>query len=263
MTISSQNPFDMNTEFPRPWIIGHRGASDVAPENTRSAIEAAISGGCDGIEIDVQMTRDQIPILYHDRTLHKINGRLKRVSNQDFEQLLKLDWGKWFSGEYEGEQLLSLTDVLKDYASRTRLFLEVKSRAPERRNGHTLRLTEIVTDMLGTLVPDPFRHHIAFLSFDIDILRHAHRLESERTYVWNMEKIEFTVLPDFIAAICVPVKKLTSRLVQEVHGKGKQVMTYTCNTSRQADIALETGADVLMTDRPAWLVEYLKKGKES
>jgi len=57
---------------------------------------AALTSGCDGIETDIQMTRDRIPVLYHDRTLHKINGSLKRVSEFDFEQLQKLDWGGGF-----------------------------------------------------------------------------------------------------------------------------------------------------------------------
>jgi len=244
----------------RPLVVGHRGASDVAPENTRSAIEAAISGGCDGVEIDVQMTRDHVPILYHDRTLHKINGRWARVAAQKIEQLRKLDWGKWYSPTFEGEKVLTLADVLKDYASRTRLFLEIKSHKAERRSRHTLRLTNIVMEMLRSLVPEPSRRHVLLLSFDLDVLTHANRLDSKWRYIWNLENTDLSGLPDFISAICVPVIKLSSHLVQEAHRMGRQVMTYTCNTPQQADLALATGPDVLMTDRPAWLVHYLNEG---
>lgn len=262
MTLSSHKPSDMNPDFLRPWIIGHRGASDVAPENTRSSIAAALTSGCDGIETDIQMTRDRIPVLYHDRTLYKINGSLKRVSEVDFEQLQKFDWGGWFSVAFNHENLFPLAELLRDYAPRTRLFLEIKSRNVDRRSGHHLQLTEILVEMVRTRVPRRFYPHLFLLSFDREVLALANRLESEWSYVWNVDKEDTRAHPEFVKAICVPVKNLTPQLVQEFHRMDKRVMTYTCNTPQQADYALSTGADVLMTDRPAWLVGYLKKGQE-
>jgi len=223
---------------------------------------AALTSGCDGIETDIQMTRDRIPVLYHDRTLHKINGSLKRVSEFDFEQLQKLDWGGWFSVAFNNEPVFPLAELLRDYASCTRLFLEIKSRKVDRRSGHSLQLTEILVDMVRTQVPRRFYPHLFILSFDREVLALAHRLESEWSCVWNVDKEDPGSHPEFVKAICVPVKHLTPQLVQEFHRMDKQVMTYTCNTPQQADYASNTGADVLMTDRPAWLVGYLKKGRE-
>jgi len=260
MILSSRHPWDTIPTFRRPWIVGHRGASDVAPENTQSAIEAAIASGCDGVEFDVQLTRDRIPVLYHDRTLHKINGKLKRISSVDLRYLQKLDWGKWFSAAYAGERLLPLADLLRDYASKTRLFIEIKSRSVDRRNGRTLKLTEIVVDMVRAMVPLEFRDRLFFLSFDREVLTHAHQLESEWAYVWNADKEDANAIPEFACAICVPVKRLTPELVQDIHRVNKLVMTYTCNTPSQANDALDADVDVLITDRPAWLVEHLNLG---
>ena len=51
-----------------PLIIGHRGASAVAPENTMAAFREAIAVGCDGIEFDVRLTGDGVPVIIHDST---------------------------------------------------------------------------------------------------------------------------------------------------------------------------------------------------
>ena len=57
-----------------PLIIGHRGASAVAPENTMAAFREAIAVGSDGIEFDVRLTRDGVPVVIHDSTLHRTGG---------------------------------------------------------------------------------------------------------------------------------------------------------------------------------------------
>ncbi|MDQ3754751.1 MAG: glycerophosphodiester phosphodiesterase, partial [Acidobacteriota bacterium] len=59
-----------------PLIIGHRGASAVAPENTLGAFARALDDGADGIEFDVRLARDGVPIVIHDATL-------KRTALQD------------------------------------------------------------------------------------------------------------------------------------------------------------------------------------
>lgn len=62
-----------------PLIIGHRGASAVAPENSIAAFEAAIAAGADGIEFDVRLSRDGVPVIIHDDTLQRTHGLRGRV----------------------------------------------------------------------------------------------------------------------------------------------------------------------------------------
>ena len=59
---------------PRPFSIAHRGASSTHPENTRASFDEALRAPIDGIEFDVQPSRDGVPVLYHDRTLRKLGG---------------------------------------------------------------------------------------------------------------------------------------------------------------------------------------------
>jgi glycerophosphoryl diester phosphodiesterase len=70
-------------------IIGHRGQVDPdgAPENTLDAVETALSGGADGIEVDVRLTADGVPVCVHDPDLRRIGGRAVAVDRATYAQV--------------------------------------------------------------------------------------------------------------------------------------------------------------------------------
>ena len=70
-----------------PLIIGHRGASAVEPENTMAAFAAAIAAGADGIEFDVHLSRDGVPVIIHDETLQRTHGLRQSVADLTAEEL--------------------------------------------------------------------------------------------------------------------------------------------------------------------------------
>ena len=73
----------MNT----PLIIGHRGASAVAPENTLAAFREAIAVGADGIEFDVRLTRDGFPVVIHDSSLRRTGGLSQRIGDLTWSEV--------------------------------------------------------------------------------------------------------------------------------------------------------------------------------
>ena len=73
-----------------PLIIGHRGASAVAPENTIAAFREAIAAGADGIEFDVRLTRDGVPVIIHDNSLYRtarLPHRIADLTRSELEQI--------------------------------------------------------------------------------------------------------------------------------------------------------------------------------
>lgn len=106
----------MNT----PLIIGHRGASAVAPENTLAAIHSALDAGADGVEFDVQLAKDGVPVVIHDANLKRTGGRNDLVSNLTSTELAEIDVGSWFNKKFpkkasklfERETVPALTQVL-------------------------------------------------------------------------------------------------------------------------------------------------------
>ncbi len=83
-----------------PLIIGHRGASAHAPENTLAAFKMAIDAGADGVEFDVQLAKDGVPVVIHDATLKRTGGQKGSVAGLTSKELAKIDVGSWFNKKY-------------------------------------------------------------------------------------------------------------------------------------------------------------------
>jgi len=100
-------------------VIAHRGASGHEPENTLSAIQAALDMRVDAIEIDIHLVEDQL-IVIHDRWLHKTTNGQGRLSDKGFEEIRQLDAGK-------GQKVPTLWEVLLLVGDRCDLNIELKS----------------------------------------------------------------------------------------------------------------------------------------
>jgi glycerophosphoryl diester phosphodiesterase len=110
----------------RLFIYAHRGASAEAPENTLAAFRRAVEVGADGIELDVHLSRDGLPVVIHDDALDRTTDGEGFVAAYDCEELRTLDAGSWFDPGFAGEPLPTLDETLSLLAGRLRLNLEVK-----------------------------------------------------------------------------------------------------------------------------------------
>jgi glycerophosphoryl diester phosphodiesterase len=84
-------------DAPLPIVFAHRGASGYRPENTVPAFEEAIAQGTRYIETDVRLTKDSIPIIFHDSTLLRTGGVKKNVRDLTFAELQRIDVGALFT----------------------------------------------------------------------------------------------------------------------------------------------------------------------
>lgn len=100
------------TESRRPLIIAHRGASAVAPENTIAAFRRARELGGDGVELDVTLTRDHIPVVIHDDTVDRTTSGNGEVSRMTLSEMKELDAGAWKGSAYRGQSVPTLSEVL-------------------------------------------------------------------------------------------------------------------------------------------------------
>jgi glycerophosphoryl diester phosphodiesterase len=158
-----------------PLIIAHRGASLVAPENTLAAFALAIEAGADGIELDVRLSRDGVPVVIHDAMLQRTGLRPETVAKLTAEQLATVDVGSWFNQanprrartEYASEHVPRLDQVLRmleasspTWANRSaKVYVEMKSDAPK-----DFRLA----DAVARLIKEQRAHaHVVVISFDL------------------------------------------------------------------------------------------------
>lgn len=237
------------------FIIAHRGASAEAAENTRTAFLKACAGQADGVETDVQLTADEVPVLWHDDDLGKLGLPERRVDDFTYDELLGMDFGGWFDPAQAGEPVLSLAEFLREFAPRTRLLVEIKQRDDEpleRRRAKLRRCLELA---------GPFRHTgpgLRFLSFDLPSLIYAHELDPDWPYVLNTEAVRSPedarrVLGEhgFLSALCLPIAHLDRAIADTIRRAGQQLATYTCNTDADIGRALALSVDWLISDRPA------------
>src|SRR5205085_3299316 len=89
-----------------PLIVGHRGASADAPENTLAAFRLAWEQGADAIEMDLRLTRDGRIVVFHDEDLRRVAGTKNKVKVEDLtsEELARFDVGSWKGERWEGER---------------------------------------------------------------------------------------------------------------------------------------------------------------
>jgi glycerophosphoryl diester phosphodiesterase len=90
----------------------HRGFSTAAPENTMAALEGAWKAGASLAEIDVRLSRDGELVLMHDRDLQRTTGGSGRLAEKTWDELHRLDAGRWFAECFAGEPILRLEEVL-------------------------------------------------------------------------------------------------------------------------------------------------------
>lgn len=231
------------------WVIAHRGASRDCPENTLAAFDEALRQGADGIELDVQLSRDGVPVVYHDRTLARAGGGMRRVARLDLAELDGLDAG-----------IPTLEQVLRRYGRKTRLLVEIKAR--EGRGGQERHL-ELTRSVAGLVTTMKLEREVFLLSFDAAVLRASAAAAPGVRLVLNLEPPRrigrglHELLPS-LSAVSADVRTLTASFGQAVRAAGRPLFAYTCNTAARVECALAAGACGIMSDRPAWLVGRLE-----
>jgi glycerophosphoryl diester phosphodiesterase len=250
-----------------PWIVAHRGAMVEAPENTKAAFDKAVAYPIDGIELDVQITSDGIPVIFHDKVLTKKSDGSGRISDYNYSKLSSFDWGAWFSDDYRGEKILTLEQVLIYYGFKTRLFIEIKSPPhPDLIQLYSV-LPGKITKLIRQLIPADLIENIYILSFDQDLLKSAFEIDPGLNFVLNIERPviqsgQLTLDMNRLCGFCLSISKITPEFIAWSHQYGKKVMTYSCNTPKSVRKAFDLHLDVIMTDTPAAVIDSFMANKK-
>ncbi|HDH02990.1 MAG TPA: hypothetical protein ENH15_01935 [Actinobacteria bacterium] len=111
-----------------PWtqVVAHRGNSGPMPENTTIAINSAIDLGVDMVEIDIRLTKDDVPILLHNDRLDGTTSGTGRVTDLTWDELKTLDAGSWRGRQFADEPVRALDEVLNLTRGRVALNLDIQ-----------------------------------------------------------------------------------------------------------------------------------------
>jgi len=108
-------------------VFGHRGAMGYAPQNTMTSFKLAWEMGANGIELDVQCSRDGVPIIFHDDTLDGLTSGSGSVRDHELSDLLSMDAGSHFSPIFSDERIPLLETVLRERPVGTFINIELKT----------------------------------------------------------------------------------------------------------------------------------------
>lgn len=109
-------------------VFGHRGFSGEYPENTMLAFQKAVDAGCDGIELDVQLTKDLVPVIMHDEKVDRTSDGTGYIYDQTFDELRKLDcsYPEKYNGKFGKLQIPSLREYLEWMAEQEDLVTNIE-----------------------------------------------------------------------------------------------------------------------------------------
>ena len=238
--------------MPVPLIIGHRGASAAAPENTMAAFREAIAVGADGIEFDVRLTKDGVPVVIHDSTLRRTGGLNQRIADLSWQELSKVDVGGWFKpGSFANETVPLLSDVFTLFAANSlTLYLEMKCDSP----AEYRPLAEACSRLINEYA---FKDRVAVECFQLPALGVLKEIDPEikTAALFDRSFTDQSVITRAteIGAMAVALHHRLARkaLVEKSKQAGLHVAVWTVDDSIWIQRAREIGIDALITNDPA------------
>ena len=232
-------------------IYAHRGANREAVENTAGAFDRALSYAVDGIETDVQLSRDEVAVLWHDRYLNKLGWPKKYIGDFDYAQLREKKFSRHLHGGTQSDKIMSLRDFLAAYRTRCRLLIEVKHHAREAPARWQPRMRQTL-ELAGEA-----RDDVIVSSFHLASLLYAHGIAPQFPLVYNLEPEQdiddakqVIARHPFLHGLCVHISTLNETMVTLLRLWKKTIAVYTCNTEKEIGTALRLGVGILITDLP-------------
>ena len=249
-------------------VISHRGANQVAPQNTIEAFEKSIEIGCDGFETDIHLTKDGIPVVCHNFTIDETSTGKGAIKNMTLEELRQYDFGSYKGDEFKGVKIPTLDE-----------FLEVSKKMGDKMKVLDIELKSEKFGEAGTELAektiDAVKNHGLFdklliSSFDPSILVVCKKIDKNcKTGILyspdNLVSIKISARPVAFAKeigcdALHPFAMYVTRLyVERAHRAGLQVNPWTINKELTAKHLIKLGVDGIITDDPGLMNRLLGK----
>jgi len=232
----------------RPMIIAHRGASREAPENTLHAIRSAIERGADGVEIDVLLTLDRVPIVTHNDDLSVLTGHRGYAHLTPFATVRSLDVGIHHSAAFAGTTMPTLTEALDAMASEpVHAIVEIKPQPG---------LAASAAELIGGIVQDfRMKGGITISSSSIRILSELKQRHPgiPRALIVRQRAFALAACPALVrinklSGIHASLSAVTPWLVGRMKRSGVQILAWTANSPDEFDHCIALEVDGIITD---------------
>jgi len=217
-------------------IIGHRGASGLAPENTLESLEAGLNAGADMLEFDVRLTKDKVLVLIHDFHTYRTHKKLNLISRTSYAKLLDVTSG----------DVVRLEEVLDIYFGKVMLNIELKSKGSGKELIKLLKKHYISS-------PDDWQKILisSFKTIELTSVR-KHASHAQLALLHSENPFTFIAVDKLIKLSAVGFHKYyTNKLALEIAKKaGIFSYVYTVDSIQPAKKYQAMGIEGIVTDRP-------------
>lgn len=228
------------------YVVGHRGAAGILPENTLKGFRYAIELGCEYVECDVHLTRDDHLIVMHDETVDRTTNGTGAIRSLSFEEIRRLDAG-------EGEKVPTLDEVLALTRGKVQLLCELKGEGVE---------DAAVDVVLAYRMAD----EVVFTSFFPERIQRVKRRDASlRTGAIFSNPSDEDILRAVdwgVEAVGVHYKNLRLRTVEQALSAGLQIRAWNPDTLREQKAMIALGVSGISTNRPDILIAHLRQTNE-
>lgn len=238
-------------------VIAHRGASGYAPENTMPAMELAYEMSAEMIEVDVMLSRDGVPVLFHDAKVDELTDGTGYLKDYSLEELQTLDAGSWFSEEYAGTEIPTLEELLVWAQDKMTLNIEIKTEAFRE------ELEQSVEPKVVALIEKyDMANQVIFSSFDYRILARLQELAPSIPAAVLYEAVQsgrkgpIDVVNELQAdGFNCSWRQYSEQWQQLLEPSVVPVLIYTVNEAEQMAELIQRGVNGIFSDYPDVLAE--------
>jgi len=232
----------------KPLVLAHRGASASAPENTLAAFNLAFEMGADGLELDVTLSQDGVPIVIHDDTVDRTTNGKGAVKELTLEQIKQLDASYKFE-KYRGETIPTLAEVLRAFGQRGIVNIELKSK--------TLKTDSIEAATLAVIEDTGTADNVIISSFNPFALQRMHALEPRLPRgLLYARHLPIYLRRAWLRPLARPTalhphySMIDAKYVVWARRKGLKINTWTTDDPAEMQRLMNLGVDAIMTNKP-------------
>lgn len=233
-----------------PKVIGHRGACGYAPENTLESIKTAAELGAEWVEIDVKLTKDSVPIIFHDETLERTTNGSGNVADTLYKDIEALDAGAWYADSFAGVKIPTLEEAI-DVITKHNLGLNLEIKPCP---GREIETAEAVMDILSRYWDDADKLLISsFQHVSIETARDM-APEWRRGLLMDNPLPNWAELAEYLDVTAINIdgrdQTLTREGIEVYMEAGYGVLAYTINDPLRAKTLYSWGVDGVFSDIP-------------
>lgn len=232
----------------RTRVTAHRGFSGAAPENTAYAFEKAIESNADYIELDVQMTKDNQLVVFHDDTIERTTDGKGKLSSKTYDELLQLSAGSWFGEKYADAKIMLLSEVLDLTDEDIMLNIEIKNRG---------NITGAVDETVRLVEEYGIEDSCYISSFSYSALKRVkkHNPKIKTALIANVDTATSYSRLKYINAVSMNYIFVNRTVVNSAHQNGKRIFVWTVDRTDSMKDMIALGVDNIITDVPDKAVE--------